>query len=77
MPANVNTITVRKVCPVCDEPCETPVEATDFYRWRQGEYVQVVWRDKTPAWRERLVSGTHAKCWAWMFPPDDDEEEGQ
>lgn len=74
MPRDVAMITVTKVCPICDRPCDTPVERDDFYRWRAGAYVQDVWPDKDPAWRERLVSGTHDACWEWMFPSGDEEE---
>ena len=75
MPAGMKTMTISKICPVCSKACETSVESKRYYQWmHNGKYVQDVWPEQSPAWRERLISGTHEKCWAWMFP--EEEEDG-
>lgn len=50
-------------CFVCGETFYVTVEHDKLVRWLNGELIQDVWPDKSPEWRELLISGTHPECW--------------
>ena len=56
-----------KACISCGEKSNIQLDEDKFQAWRQGEYVQNVWPEKSADDRELLITGTHPKCWDEMF----------
>ena len=65
-------ITVTKECPHCGNLSHIQIDAVSYKRWKSGEFIQVVWPDSTPDWRELLKTGIHSKCWDEIFMEDED-----
>lgn len=65
------TITLSRVCVVCQKRDEVTLAAADYSRYLRGEYAQTVWPDKTSSEREWIISGTHGDCWNSLFPEED------
>lgn len=71
---DLSTITVEKVCPVCDQPSKVEgIPASNFQTWKNGGYIQEELYMLSLADREILLSGTHDECFNRIFPPDEDE----
>lgn len=68
-----NTILVRVACPLCRQADEVEVPVKGFMRWQAGELIQQAMPELDADRREQLMSGTCAKCWDEIFPPDEDE----
>ena len=67
----VPTTTLIRTCCVCGGTEELPIPTAELSRYLQGEYAQSVWPDKSPSWREWVISGTHADCWDDLFPEEE------
>ena len=62
-------------CVVCGNTAFLEVEAEGFARWIGGMYVQDALPTLTDDQRELLLSGTHAHCWATLWPEEDDDDD--
>ena len=60
-------------CPVCNETSTIPVDSAQYLKWKHSQFIQHAFSDMDADTRELLMTGTHAKCWDAMFPPDDEE----
>lgn len=68
--ANVDTDTVRVLCPPCmhcGKRAELLVPAEPYYRWQQGELIQNALSMLSVDDRELLISGFHPECWTAVF----------
>lgn len=62
-------------CIVCRRTAILEVDTDGWYRWTKlGEYIQDAMPNLTPDQRELLLSGTHAQCWATIWPEEDDHD---
>lgn len=68
--ANFSRVTTAP-CFGCGKRSQIVVNAEKLHRWLDGEFIQVVWPDWSPARREHLKTGTHPKCWDLMFGTED------
>lgn len=64
-----------KTCPVCHQQTELHLDPAKVQRWEQGEYLEDVWPDMLPEYRELLISGTHGLCWGELMGPDPDDDD--
>lgn len=49
-------------CPGCGERSTVQVDVFKLDRWLDGEHIQNVWPEKTPAERELMMTGYHDEC---------------
>jgi hypothetical protein len=54
-------------CKHCGEDHKLSVNALDFFKWQQGEKIQIAMPYLTADERELLISGTCSKCWSNLF----------
>ena len=58
------TVEYGLTCIVCKGKSTHVITPEQYKRWCvDGEYIQNVFPDKTPAEREFLMTGTHPNCW--------------
>lgn len=57
-------------CMFCNLTAQTEVDTEGLTRWRNGEFIQSVWPEKTNDERELLMTGTHPGCWDAAFKED-------
>lgn len=62
------TMKVKRTCMFCRKDSSLDgVDIAAFERWQNGELIQHAFPDKSPAWRERLMNGTHEECFDAAF----------
>jgi hypothetical protein len=61
-------------CLICGHGSITRVNWVKYLRWQNGEMIDQVFTDFTPAQREVMISGTHPYCWDKMHPEGEDDE---
>ena len=62
-------------CTWCKTVVDIPVTMIQIERWRNGAMIQQAMPQLSKDLREMFISGTCAKCWDQMFPPEDDDGE--
>ena len=63
---------VSRECPICHElGTIEDVDSAKWRMWKEGTLIQEAFPDKSPEWREQLLSGTHPECFAKAFPPEE------
>jgi hypothetical protein len=60
-------------CKHCGEAHNLAVKALDFFKWQQGEKIQIAMPYLDDNERELLISQTCSKCWDKMFSDKSDE----
>jgi len=58
---------------MCHQRSTIMLDKEKYDRWQAGEHVQNVWPEMSPENREVLISGTHPKCWDYLFAEVPDE----
>lgn len=66
----LETATIRKVCPYCNQDAIVTVARNDYDRWVSGELAQRAFPEMRPEEREMLISGMHPDCWEALYPED-------
>ncbi len=61
-------------CVHCNKGSFLSIDNLALSDYQAGRYAQHAFSDVDVDTRELIVSGTHAKCWDAMFPPEDDED---
>lgn len=65
------TITTPK-CFHCGLEGEVTVNPAGLAAYHRGEYAQVAFPELDKAVREQIISGTHPKCWDYIFSDHSD-----
>lgn len=69
-----------QACVYCSNNGIIILDADAFYAWQsstggEGGHIQDFFPDLDDDQRELLLTGTHAHCWAALFPGDDDDDD--
>ena len=55
-------INIKTTCPFCGKENIVEVDEASYERWENGELIQNVWPDMSPATRELLITGICDSC---------------
>lgn len=61
-------------CWHCGKPSTVELTAEEHAAWVAGALIQVALPNRDDDFRELIKTGIHPKCWAEMFPEEDDDE---
>lgn len=55
-------IKIKTTCPFCGKENVVEVDEASYKRWQNGELIQNVWPNMSPATRELLITGICDSC---------------
>ena len=69
LPENTKIVTAETLpCKVCGKRSLVAITSGELARLQKNEeFVQDIFSDSDPDFRELLITGTHGKCWSKMF----------
>lgn len=59
-------------CPHCGRTAQVEITPKELASIEAGAFKQVALKDRTPAFRELFISGTHEHCWLALFGSEDE-----
>ena len=59
-------VTITKTCIFCGTVNKTVLSAKEYMNWQMGDFLQIAAPRLSADDREKIISGTCAKCWEAM-----------